>query len=96
MPEGIRGVFKLILSGLCMGSSDLIPGVSGGTICFILGIYTDLIESIRTFNLHALALLAKGRFWLFQKAVAWEFILSLGTGVRCSIYFPKPTDSIFF
>lgn len=80
-PKDLRGLLKLVLSGVCMGSADLIPGVSGGTICFILGIYSDLIESIRTFNMHAIALLARGRFWLFQRAVAWEFILSLGLGI---------------
>ncbi len=80
-PQGIRGFFKLMLSGICMGSADLIPGVSGGTICFILGIYADLIESIRSFNFRALKLLARGHFWLFQKQVAWEFLLSLGSGI---------------
>ncbi len=83
-PAGLRGAIRLVLSGLCMGSADLIPGVSGGTICFILGIYSDLIESVRTFNLHAFSLLARGRFWLFQRAVAWEFLGSLGLGVACA------------
>ncbi len=49
-PNSIREYLVLILKGLCMGVADIIPGVSGGTMAFITGIYDQLIDSIRSFN----------------------------------------------
>ena len=49
-PSSIREYLILILKGVCMGVADIIPGVSGGTMAFITGIYDDLIDSIRSFN----------------------------------------------
>ena len=45
-----RNFFTLFLKGLGMGAADIIPGVSGGTIAFITGIYEDFIEAIRSIN----------------------------------------------
>ena len=47
----------LAVKGFCMGASDVIPGVSGGTMAFILGIYEELIEAITSFDLKSLGLL---------------------------------------
>jgi len=73
----------LFLKGLAMGAADVVPGVSGGTIAFITGIYEELIESINRINLEALRILRKEGF-----AKAWEYIngwffvpLFLGIGV---------------
>jgi len=41
---------RLFFCGLCMGSADLIPGISGGTIAFIMGFYEDLITSLKSFS----------------------------------------------
>ncbi|MBP3405000.1 MAG: DUF368 domain-containing protein, partial [Kiritimatiellae bacterium] len=41
---------KIYASGFVMGAADVVPGVSGGTMAFILGIYNELIESIKTFT----------------------------------------------
>ena len=49
-PESLRDYLVLILKGICMGVADIIPGVSGGTMAFITGIYDNLIDSIRSFN----------------------------------------------
>ncbi len=49
-PESVRDYLILMLKGLCMGVADIIPGVSGGTMAFITGIYDNLIDSIRSFN----------------------------------------------
>ncbi|MBI9110152.1 DUF368 domain-containing protein [Maridesulfovibrio ferrireducens] len=49
-PNSIREYLILMLKGLCMGVADIIPGVSGGTMAFITGIYDQLIDSIRSFN----------------------------------------------
>ena len=45
---------RILLSGFAMGASDIVPGVSGGTMAFILGIYETLINGIKSFNLDAL------------------------------------------
>lgn len=49
-PKSLKDSFILFLKGLCMGGADIIPGVSGGTIAFITGIYDDLLNAIRSFN----------------------------------------------
>ncbi|WP_035076142.1 DUF368 domain-containing protein [Maridesulfovibrio zosterae] len=49
-PESARDYIILMLKGLCMGVADIIPGVSGGTMAFITGIYDNLIDAIRSFN----------------------------------------------
>ncbi|KIX15007.1 DUF368 domain-containing protein [Dethiosulfatarculus sandiegensis] len=50
-PDSGKAAFVLWLKGFCMGGADIIPGVSGGTIAFITGIYSQLIDAIRSFNL---------------------------------------------
>ena len=47
----------LFLKGLAMGAADVVPGVSGGTIAFVSGIYAELLRSITSVNLQALKLL---------------------------------------
>jgi len=49
----------LYLKGIAMGSADVVPGVSGGTIAFITGIYTELLDSIKSVNINALIILFK-------------------------------------
>lgn len=68
-----------------MGIADLIPGISGGTIAFIMGFYTPLLEGLKTFNLEAIRLLLTRRWREFDKQVAWRFILTLIAGIGCSI-----------
>ena len=48
-----RNYPMLVLKGIGMGAADVIPGVSGGTIAFITGIYEELLRSIRSFDLAA-------------------------------------------
>ncbi len=50
-PDSVRKGVLLALKGFCMGAADIIPGVSGGTVAFITGIYTDLVDAIRSFDL---------------------------------------------
>ncbi|WP_319584576.1 DUF368 domain-containing protein [uncultured Pseudodesulfovibrio sp.] len=49
-PKTLREAAMLWLKGVCMGGADIIPGVSGGTIAFITGIYTQLVDAIRSFD----------------------------------------------
>ncbi|MBW1680703.1 MAG: DUF368 domain-containing protein [Deltaproteobacteria bacterium] len=74
------------LKGFIMGASDVIPGVSGGTMAFILGIYEELIDAIRSFNLKSFRLLASLRWESFRKAVAWPFLLAVGVGILTAIF----------
>lgn len=50
-PKTTREAAMLWLKGLCMGGADIIPGVSGGTIAFITGIYSQLVDAIRSFDI---------------------------------------------
>ncbi len=71
---------------MCIGASDLVPGISGGTMALILGIYEELIYSIKSVgSTHTLALFAF-RFRAFSKAVSWDFLLGLLIGVFLSFY----------
>ena len=74
------------LKGFCMGASDVIPGVSGGTMAFILGIYDELIAAIRTFDLKSLKSLLQGRFGHLFNYLAWDFLLVLGVGILTAVF----------
>ncbi|MCM1169764.1 MAG: DUF368 domain-containing protein [Bacteroides sp.] len=74
------------LKGIAMGAADVVPGVSGGTIAFIAGIYDELIDSIKSVNLANLKLLFTGKFRAFWKAVNGNFLLSLIVGIGISIF----------
>lgn len=74
------------LKGIAMGAADVVPGVSGGTIAFIVGIYEELIESIKNINLANLKLLFTGKIATFWKAVNANFLLALVTGIAISIF----------
>lgn len=74
------------LKGIAMGAADVVPGVSGGTIAFIVGIYEELIESIKSINLTNLKLLFTGKIAAFWKAINANFLLSLVIGIAISIF----------
>lgn len=76
---------KLILKGFCMGTADIIPGISGGTIAFILGIYEDLIRSIKSFDLRFARLLCRFRFKEAFSAAAWQFLGAVCLGITGAI-----------
>jgi putative membrane protein len=69
-----------------MGASDVVPGVSGGTMAFILGIYEDLINAIKSFDLKSLGLLMSFKFRLLLDRVSWKFLLALGIGILTAIF----------
>jgi len=85
MNRTVKDYSLLTLKGIAMGAADVIPGVSGGTIAFITGIYEELINSIKSINLTAIKLLITGKFAEFWKAVNGTFLLSLFTGIAISI-----------
>lgn len=76
----------LMLKGMGMGAADVVPGVSGGTIAFIVGIYDELINSIKSINLHAGRLLCKGRLREFWKTINGNFLFFLLLGIGISVF----------
>lgn len=83
--KGFLKYLMVTIKGICMGAADVIPGVSGGTIAFMTGIYEDLVGSINNINTTALKLLFTGKFKQFWKHVNGNFLLSLVTGILISI-----------
>lgn len=79
-----RGV-GLALKGAAMGAANVIPGVSGGTIAFITGIYEELINSIKSFDLDALKLAMQFKVKEFAAHTNLQFLISVGIGVVVSI-----------
>ena len=76
----------IAFKGICMGAADVIPGVSGGTIAFLMGIYRELVESIKSVNLTNLKLLFSGKVGEFWRAVNGAFLVSLIGGILISIF----------
>lgn len=76
----------LLMKGLAMGATDIIPGVSGGTIAFISGIYEELISSIRSIDLTALKLLFSFKLKEFWKHINGNFLITVATGILIGIF----------
>jgi putative membrane protein len=83
--HSVRDWLKVYFSGMCMGATDIVPGISGGAVAFILGIYQDFIRSIASFNGAAFRLLFRGEFRAFFSAVSWQFLVALFCGISTSI-----------
>jgi putative membrane protein len=86
--EAMREWVVIYLKGLCMGAADIVPGVSGGTIALITGIYDRLIAAIAALDPRVLADLSgvgshEGRHRLYDELVAMDlpFLLVLGAGI---------------
>ena len=73
------------VKGACMGAADVIPGVSGGTITFIMGIYDEFVGSLASINTEAVKLLLSGKFKAFWKHINGSFLLSLFIGIGISV-----------
>lgn len=73
------------LKGMAVGIANIIPGVSGGTIALITGIFERLINSIKAFSSTSLSLLFKGKFKEFAIATDLYFLVSLFSGVIVAI-----------
>ena len=67
-----------------MGAADLVPGISGGTVAFILGFYQELLESLKSINGTTLRMLCRFQWKAFSRCVAWPFLLTLASGIACA------------
>lgn len=72
------------LKGMAMGAADAVPGVSGGTIALVSGIYEELVGTIGNINLALLKLLFQGKLKEFWTKANGNFVLALGAGVLVS------------
>ncbi|MFP4472582.1 MAG: DUF368 domain-containing protein [Candidatus Omnitrophota bacterium] len=108
-PKNIRsGLLKIYISGFCMGVADIIPGVSGGTIAFIFGIYERLVSSLRAIDKVFLECLFKKRWKEAWHHIDATFLLSVFAGIFSAIFilagllkwllrvYPVPVHSFFF
>lgn len=76
----------LFLRGVVMGAVDLVPGISAGTIAFVTGIYEELIDSIKSFNLDAIKILKNHGFSVAWRHINGEFLLILISGILFSLF----------
>ena len=81
----IRDRITLYLKGMAMGAADVVPGVSGGTIAFISGIYEELLGSIKAFGPDTLVVLRKEGVAAAWRQINGSFLLTLVAGIATSI-----------
>ncbi len=84
-PKTIGHYLRLFFTGFAMGSADIVPGVSGGTMAFILGIYEDLLNAIKSFNPTSLGLLLRAKVGEFFRYVPFTFLIAVGLGILTAI-----------
>ncbi|MFL0353786.1 DUF368 domain-containing protein [Xanthomarina sp. GH4-25] len=84
MQRRFKHYFTITLKGIAMGAADAVPGVSGGTIALISGIYEELIFTISNVNFSLLKTLRKDGFPAFWKQLNGSFLLALLIGILTS------------
>jgi len=84
MKRGVNDYLTLVLKGMGMGAADVVPGVSGGTIAFLVGIYEELINSIKSINASSLKMLFTFRIKEFWSAINANFLISVVAGIAIS------------
>ena len=77
--------WQIYLRGIAMGAADIVPGISGGTIAFITGIYARLIQCLRSFDWRLWAIFRRDGFVAVLRAVDATFLASLLAGILSSI-----------
>ncbi len=77
--------FFILLKGMAMGAADVVPGVSGGTIAFISGIYEELLDSINAVNIELIKTLKEQGVKKAWKQVNGNFLFALLTGIGISV-----------
>ncbi len=85
MQRSFKDYLIITLKGIAMGAADVVPGVSGGTIAFISGIYEELLESINAINFNTLKVLKQKGVKAMWKSINGNFLLSLLLGIGISI-----------
>ncbi|MCD4682222.1 MAG: DUF368 domain-containing protein [Bacteroidales bacterium] len=81
----MKNYIFLVLKGIAMGAANVIPGVSGGTMALITGIFERLIDAIKSFNIKAIKLLFALKFKEFAKHVDLYFLIAVFAGIAIAI-----------
>lgn len=81
----MKEYISLFFKGMAMGAANVIPGVSGGTIALITGIFERLINAIKSFNITALKLLFSGKIKAFIEHTDLYFVIAIFSGIAASI-----------
>ena len=85
MKRNFVDYFILVFKGIAMGAADVVPGVSGGTIAFISGVYEELIATLNSINLNSLKTLKLQGVSATWKKINGNFLLALFGGILLSI-----------
>jgi putative membrane protein len=83
--ESLRRCLLLFIKGVGIGCADVVPGISGGTIAFITGIYEELLSAIQAFGITALRLFRRGQFKALWEHLHGSFLLPLLLGIGLSL-----------
>ena len=83
--NGLKRYLYTAFAGLTMGAADVVPGVSGGTMAFIMGVYEELVDALKSFNWRLLILLVRLRLGDAAAAIPWRFLAILGAGITASL-----------
>ncbi len=83
-PRSPKDYLYLVFTGATMGAADVVPGVSGGTMAFIMGVYQELLDAIKSVNAEVVGLLLRLRVREVFDRVPWRFLLALGAGIVSS------------
>ena len=85
--RNLKDYVGLAARGFAMGASDIVPGVSGGTMALILGIYEELIQSIRAvLNPEAIKLLLRFKIKQALDLLPWKFLVSVALGIFLAVF----------
>ena len=71
---------RTFLQGLCMGVADVVPGISGGTVAFLMGFYEELMRAIKSISLASILALLTLRFKKAFEMTSWDYLVILGLG----------------
>lgn len=84
--RSLRQNLLLFSKGIAMGAADVVPGVSGGTIAFVSGIYIELIDSIKSLNINALRILRSQGLGAAWQHINGNFLVVLLSGILTSLF----------
>jgi putative membrane protein len=85
-PRTVRQYQRLFLTGFSMGAADIVPGVSGGTMAFVLGIYENLLEAIKSFNISTIRLALGLKFKALFAQIPLGFLVAVGLGILSAVF----------
>ncbi|MEZ6115015.1 MAG: DUF368 domain-containing protein [Pirellulaceae bacterium] len=75
----------LFFTGCCMGAADVVPGVSGGTMAFIMGVYEQLLAAVKSVDIDFAKKLLRFEFVGALAQIPWRFLIPLIAGIGCSV-----------